>query len=59
MEQIRSIRVLLRPGRYVLREAITVQAQRSVRVILDTMEMPDDSFLPTDQTTIAPESEPC
>lgn len=57
VEQTRSIRVLLRPGRYVLREAITVQAPRAVRVEIETMEMPD-SFLPIDQTTAAQEIEP-
>ena len=49
IEQTRSIRVLLRPGRYVLREAIIVEAPRSVRVEIETMTMPD-SFLPIDQT---------
>ena len=57
VEQIRSIRVLLRPGRYVLREAIIVQAPRSVRVEIETMEMPD-SFLPIDDTAMTVESEP-
>lgn len=57
MEQTQSIRVLLRPGRYVLREAITIQAPYSVRVEIETMEMPD-SFLPIDQTTMAFDPEP-
>jgi hypothetical protein len=54
-EQIRSIRVLLRPGRYVLREAILVQAPCSVRVTIETMAMPD-SFRPIEETP--DESEP-
>jgi len=57
IEQLCSIRVLLRPGRYVLRDAITVQAPRTVRVEIETMEMPE-SFLPIDQTTAAQEVEP-
>lgn len=40
-----------------MREAITVQAPRNVRVEMETMEMPD-SFLPIDQTVITTESEP-
>lgn len=54
-----SIRVLLRPGRYVLREAITVQAPQSVRVEMETMEVPDLYCL-VDQTSSAAvlESEP-
>ena len=49
-EQTRSIRVLLRPGRYVLQEAITVQAPESVQVEVVTMQMPA-SFVPIDQIT--------
>lgn len=56
LEQTHSIRVLLRPGRYVLREAITVQAPRAVRVEMETMQMPN-SFLPIDQT-LAQDVEP-
>jgi hypothetical protein len=48
-EQAHSIRVLLRPGRYILREAITVQAPCRVRVVMETMEMPD-SFHPILET---------
>ncbi len=50
------IRVLLRPGRYVIREAITVQNSRNMRVEIETMEMPD-SFLPIDQAVVVPEPE--
>jgi hypothetical protein len=57
MEQTHSIRVLLRPGRYVLREAIIVQAPRSVRVEIETMKMPD-SFLPVDQALVALQPDP-
>ena len=58
VEQTRSIRVLLRPGRYVLREAITVEAPQSAQVEVETMEVPD-SYLPIDQTSTAVlESEP-
>lgn len=49
-EQTHGIRVLLRPGRYVLQEAITIQAPASVRVEVATMQMPL-SFVPIDQTT--------
>lgn len=48
-EQSRSIRVLLRPGRYILREGITVEAPCNVRVVVETMEMPD-SFHPIIET---------
>ena len=48
-EQIRSIKILLRPGRYVIREAILVQAPTSVRVEIETMKMPD-SFQPVIET---------
>ena len=44
-EPTRSIRVLLRPGKYSLREAITIQAPSTVSVVVETMEMPD-SFNP-------------
>jgi hypothetical protein len=40
MEQTRSIRVLLRPGKYYLREAITIQAPSTVHVEIETMELP-------------------
>jgi hypothetical protein len=56
-EQTRSIRVWLRPGRYVLQEAITVQAPESVRVEVVTMHMPA-SFVPIDQTSSFIELEP-
>lgn len=56
-EQTRSIHVLLRPGRYVLREAITVQAPRSVRVRISTMQM-STSFHPVDQAVTFVETEP-
>ena len=58
VEQTRSIRVLLRPGRYVLREAITVEAPQSAQVEVETMEVPN-CYLPIDQTSTAVlESEP-
>ena len=49
--------MLLRPGRYVLREAIIVQAPQSVRVEIETMKMPD-SFLPVDQTAVPSQPDP-
>ena len=49
-EQVRSIRILLRPGRYVIRESILVQAPSSVRVQIETMNMPD-SFQPITETS--------
>jgi hypothetical protein len=54
-EQTRSIRVLLRPGRYILRESILVQAPCSVRVEVATMVLPD-YFRPVEETP--DESEP-
>jgi hypothetical protein len=40
MEQTRSIRILLRPGKYYLREAITIHAPSTVHVEIQTMELP-------------------
>ena len=57
MEQVRSIRVLLRPGRYILREAIHVQAPSGVRVEVETMDMPD-SFHPEVEPTTEITNEP-
>lgn len=51
----RSIRVLLRPGRYVVREALTLQNPRPMRVELATMEVPD-SYAFVDQTIPLAES---
>ena len=39
-EQHRTIRVLLRPGDYILREAIVIQASDNVRVTIETMKGP-------------------
>eukprot|EP00526_Cylindrotheca_closterium_P008802 CAMPEP_0113655748 /NCGR_PEP_ID=MMETSP0017_2-20120614/29896_1 /TAXON_ID=2856 /ORGANISM="Cylindrotheca closterium" /LENGTH=520 /DNA_ID=CAMNT_0000569065 /DNA_START=246 /DNA_END=1808 /DNA_ORIENTATION=+ /assembly_acc=CAM_ASM_000147 len=39
--QTRSIRVLLRPGRYILKETITVEANHEVHVAVETMDLPD------------------
>lgn len=39
--QNRSIRVLLRPGSYLLREPITVDANHGVNVTVETMRLPD------------------
>lgn len=55
VEQSRSIRVLLRPGRYILREGITVHAPTDARVVIETMEMPN-SFNPIIETPV--ETEP-
>lgn len=57
VQQSRSIRVLLRPGRYILREAITVQAPSSVRVEIETMDMPD-TYIPIDQASTKTAVEP-
>jgi len=56
LEQTHSIRVLLRPGCYIIREAIIIEAPSSVRVQIETMKMPD-SFLPIDQTAFVLEPE--
>jgi hypothetical protein len=53
MEQIHSIRVLLRPGKYYLREAITIQAPSSVHVEIETMQLPASI-----RTTVEPPMEP-
>ncbi|KAL3942681.1 MAG: hypothetical protein SGBAC_003165 [Bacillariaceae sp.] len=37
----RSIRVLLRPGRYILKETITVEANHEVNVTIETMDLPE------------------
>ena len=37
VEQRRSIRILLRPGDYILREAILIQASEDVQVTIETM----------------------
>jgi Right handed beta helix region len=49
--QVRSIRVLLRPGRYVLNEAVTVHADPGVVVSLETMELPRNIFRPPHRRT--------
>jgi len=38
--QRRSVRVLLRPGRYYLRQAITVQAIAGIHITIETMKLP-------------------
>jgi hypothetical protein len=45
LNQCNSVRVLLRPGRYILREPISVQAEYNVDITVETMEIPD-SFHP-------------
>jgi hypothetical protein len=52
MEQTHSIRVLLRPGKYYLREAITIQAPSTVHVEIETMELPASI-----KTTVEPSME--
>ncbi|CAJ1930839.1 unnamed protein product [Cylindrotheca closterium] len=39
--QNRSVRVLMRPGRYILKEPITVEANHGVSVTVETMDLPD------------------
>ena len=51
--RVRSIRVLLRPGRYVLREPINVDTPYAMRVALETMEMPEFCCLVDETTTEA------
>lgn len=57
MEQVRSIRVLLRPGRYILRDAIHIQAPSAVHVEVETMEMPE-SFHPAVEAPAETTTEP-
>lgn len=44
--QVRSVRVLLRPGKYYLRQAVDVLAIQGVTVTLETMEMPKNIYRP-------------
>ena len=40
-DQVRSIRILLRPGKYLLREALTVQSpSEDIKLALETMDLP-------------------
>ena len=50
--QNRTIHVLLRPGKYYLREAITVQSTVGVKISIETMEMPENIFQPTRPTEV-------
>jgi len=56
-EGSQTVRILLRPGHYVLDEAITVQAPGLIRVEVETMQMPA-SFAPIHQTDAVVESVP-
>ena len=67
-QQVRSVRVLLRPGQYVLKQAIQVLAAPGVVVSLETMQLPKNRYqgdhaaaivqdypLPADRIENAPE----
>jgi hypothetical protein len=45
--QNRSIRVLLHPGRYHLRESLIVLAQPEVQISLETIALPENVYRPT------------
>jgi Right handed beta helix region len=45
-QQVRSVRILLRPGKYYLKQAIEVQAVVGVTVSMETMEMPRNLYRP-------------
>jgi Right handed beta helix region len=45
-QQVRSVRILLRPGTYCLRQALEIQALPGVVVIMETMELPPNLFRP-------------
>lgn len=55
-EQRRTIRVLLRPGDYILREAIVIQASENVCVTIETMKGP---FTANHQVAEEERTEPC
>ena len=44
MQQVRSIRVLLRPGKYVLTQAIQVHALPGVVISLETIQLPKNLY---------------
>jgi len=50
--QNRTVRVLLRPGKYYLREAITVQSIGGVKISIETMDVPQNVFRPTRPTEL-------
>jgi hypothetical protein len=54
--QMHSIRVLLRPGKYVLREPISVEAELNVHVTVETMEMPESLCSSIDSTFMHPKT---
>ena len=45
--QTRSIRVLLRPGTFELKESINIVAEDNVTVAFETIEMPENIYFPT------------
>lgn len=53
--QTRSIRILLRPGKYILREPINFRLPCTIEVVIETMVMPD-SLCPSIRTLVETES---
>ena len=53
--QTRSIRILLRPGKYILREPINFRLPCTIEVVIETMVMPD-SLSPTIRTLVETKS---
>lgn len=45
-QQVRAVRILLRPGKFYLSQAIEVQALPGVTVSVETMEMPKNLYRP-------------
>jgi hypothetical protein len=45
-QQVRSVRILLRPGTYILRQALEIQALPGVVVAMETMELPANLYRP-------------
>ena len=53
-QQVRSIRILLRPGKYVLKQAIHVQAVPGVAVSLETVQLPPNVYRPPASSNSVP-----
>lgn len=45
-KQIRSVRILLRPGNYWLKQAIDIQAHPGVTILFKTVELPSNLYRP-------------
>ena len=43
-EQIKNVRILLRPGKHYVKESVLIEAASCVTVTLETMQLPDNRF---------------